>query len=54
MFPSNIVAFIFSFKSKEMFFITAEEKENVLDNILHQVLLEEVHQVKALEAGGGS
>ena len=29
MFPSNIVAFIFRFKSQEMFSITVEEKENV-------------------------
>lgn len=29
MFPSNIVAFIFRFKSQEMFSIAAEEKENV-------------------------
>lgn len=29
MFPSNIVAFIFRFKSQEMFSITTEEKQNV-------------------------
>jgi LemA protein len=29
MFPSNIVAFIFRFKSQEMFSIATEEKENV-------------------------
>lgn len=29
MFPSNMVAFIFRFKSQDMFSITAEEKENI-------------------------